>query len=129
METTLIHIQSFLYLVIVYPIIAMVSSERNCVFIHFMLLYFKIHKREKGGSMSRTVRKKNPKELVLQKYPDAFLEDTGEWVYIRTKIIKDTCPTCKQPWIHKVTDHMNTLGSGGDSEYAWESAAKSLRLI
>ena len=69
-------------------------------------------------------------ELVKQKYPDAFVEDNGQWVYIMTlKTVIERCPTCKRDWTHKVVDHMNTLGSGGSESYAWESAAKSLGLI
>ncbi len=69
-------------------------------------------------------------ELVKQKYPDTFVKDNGQRVYIMVlKTITEECPTCKQDWTHKVVDHLNILGSGGSESYAWESAAKSLGLI
>lgn len=69
-------------------------------------------------------------KLVLQKYPDAFVDDDGDWIYIRvTKTITEKCPTCRQDWVHKVTDYMNILGSAGNQQSAWEAAAKNLGLI
>jgi hypothetical protein len=70
------------------------------------------------------------RELVLGKYPDAFADDDGDWIYIRTKeTVTKRCPTCGQDWTHKVTNFGNTLGSAGNESLAWESAAQRLGLI
>ncbi len=80
--------------------------------------------------MSESVVKLTPQELVQQKYPDSFVEDDGERVYIRTrKNITETCPYCQRNWTHKVVDYSNTIGAGGSESRAWEDAAKSLGLI
>lgn len=80
--------------------------------------------------MLTATSKLTPKELVQQKYPDAFVDDDGEWVYIRApKTITEKCPTCGQDWTHKVTDYMNILGSAGNESSAWKSAARNLGLI
>ncbi|MEK7623794.1 MAG: hypothetical protein AAB408_03960 [Patescibacteria group bacterium] len=75
--------------------------------------------------------KKNPKELVRERDPDAFVEDDGERVYIKTKkIVDDPCPTCRQKWSHKVVDlKRGALGSGGSAAAAWKSAAENLGLL
>ena len=69
-------------------------------------------------------------ELVKQKYPDAFVDDDGDWVYVRVKkTVTGPCPHCGQQWSRKEIEHGNVLGSGGDSTRAWKSAAESLGLI
>jgi len=69
-------------------------------------------------------------ELVKQKYPNSFVDDDGDWVYIRVKkTVTENCPHCRQKWTHEITDYNKTLGSSGSESRAWESAAKSLGLI
>ena len=69
-------------------------------------------------------------ELVKQKYPTAFVYDDVGWVYIKfTTSRTDPCPRCGQSWTREVTMVMYSLGSGGSSSAAWESAAQNLGLI
>lgn len=78
---------------------------------------------------SRVV-KPAPRELVLQKYPRAFVYDDGERVYIRDRImIKGFCPHCKRPWEREEEDFMHSLGFGGYAEAAWKNAAENLGLL
>lgn len=80
--------------------------------------------------MSTATSKPTPRELVQQKFPDAFVRDDGEWVYIKNlETITEKCPTCGQDWTHKVTYCRNNLGSAGNESSAWESAARNLGLI
>lgn len=77
-----------------------------------------------------TKEKPAPEELVKQHYPLAFVEDDGDYVYIRVRRpVTETCPTCGQEWTHTVTDYSRTLGSGGTAAYAWKNAAHNLGLI
>ena len=72
----------------------------------------------------------SPRELVQKKYPNSFVDDDGDWVYIRVlKTITEKCRHCRQDWTHQVTDFFNILGSGGSELRAWENAAKNLGLI
>jgi hypothetical protein len=71
--------------------------------------------------------KATPREMVLTARPEAYEEDTGEWVFIRVrKKINEICPTCGQEWIHYVTNWSRILGSGNSSQTAWENAAKAM---
>lgn len=67
---------------------------------------------------------------VLEEHPTAFVDDDGDWVYIRTKrLVAGKCPHCHQPWKRQETDFEATLGSAGNATAAWEDAAKSLGLL
>ena len=80
--------------------------------------------------MAKWIPQKTPRELVLEEEPTAYEDDDGDFVYIRTKKVRhEICPTCKRSWDHHVVDYQNTLGSGGSSKYAWQSAAKKLGLL
>jgi len=66
------------------------------------------------------------RELVLEKYPTAVVDDDGEWIRIRyTEEKQELCPHCKQPWTHSVIS-LVVLGSAGNEVAAWEDAARSL---
>jgi hypothetical protein len=83
-----------------------------------------------GITMLTATSKPTSQELVQQKYPDAFVDDDGQWIYIMVrKTITEECPTCGKNWTHKVVDHTNILGSAGNESSAWESAARNLGLI
>ena len=74
--------------------------------------------------------KLTPRELVLQKYPTAHEYDDGDCVKIVIdKMLDELCPHCKQKWTRIITDLALVLGSGGDGEAAWKSAAQRLGLI
>jgi hypothetical protein len=74
--------------------------------------------------------KATPEELVKQKYPAAFVDDDGSWIYIRVrKIVADKCPTCRQDRTDSVVDYSNTLGSAGNESAAWKSAAQNVGLL
>lgn len=81
--------------------------------------------------MAKTPKEKlSPRELVLQRYPNAFVDDDGEWVRIENmKTVSENCPHCRQEWTHKVVDLLGTLGAGNCAENAWKNAAKRLGLI
>ena len=79
-----------------------------------------------------TTKLLTPEELVLEKYPNAFVDDNGEWVYIRNqKETTENCPHCGQKWTRLVIDYTvgGTLGAGGDKERAWDDTAKRFGLI
>ncbi len=71
------------------------------------------------------------RELVIQKYQDAHVDDDGEWVRIRVrKNITEPCPHCGQPYTRSAPEFMQKcLGSGGSAEVAWADAAKGLGLL
>ena len=73
-------------------------------------------------------RKLTPRELVLQKYPTARVEDDGQSVdIIFTEKITDKCPHCGQDWTHyKFNPLKNPIGRAGNEHAAWDDAAKSL---
>lgn len=76
--------------------------------------------------------KLTPEQLVKQKFPDAFVDDDGDWIYVRNKItVTGPCPDCGQKWIHKVTDFssIGILGTGNCNYNAWQDAAKKLGLL
>jgi hypothetical protein len=80
--------------------------------------------------MPATSFKLDPQELVQKKYPNSFVNDDGEWVYIRVKKSRtEICSHCGQSWTHQVTDYDVTLGSGGSESDAWQNAALNLGLI
>lgn len=76
-------------------------------------------------------KKPTAKELVKEKYPTAFVDDDGDWVYIHiTRLDESRCPHCNQTWRRQVIDYMHgPLGSGGSTEYAWQKAAENLGLL
>ncbi|MBI2627062.1 MAG: hypothetical protein HYW77_02350 [Parcubacteria group bacterium] len=95
-----------------------------------MFVKFRQVPQTEGETMVTTSIQLTAQELVQQKYPNSFVVDDGDWVYIETrKTITENCPHCRQSWKHKITDYNNTLGSGGSESRAWENAAKSLGLI
>ena len=66
-------------------------------------------------------------ELVKKQYPDAIVDDTGHWIFIRNQqTVTERCPHCKQEWEHKVLDYSVTLGYGSTESVAWENSAKNL---
>lgn len=73
----------------------------------------------------------NPKELVVQKHPNAHADDDGERIQILVKRdITETCPHCGQPWTHTAPEFVqHCLGFGGTEEVAWKDAAYRLGLI
>ena len=79
--------------------------------------------------MEKTPKKElTPRELVLQKFPKAFVDDDGEWVRIENmKTITEICNHCGQKWTHDIVDLLGTLGSGANAEAAWKNAAATLR--
>lgn len=73
--------------------------------------------------------KPTAQELVRRKYPSAFVEDTGDWVYIRLReTITEKCSRCGQDWTHEVVVPLRYLGSGGSEGAAWKDALKRLAL-
>ena len=84
------------------------------------------------GMMTKTKEMLTLEELVKQKFPDAFVEDDGQWVYIMNKkTVTEPCPHCGQDWTHKVIDFGllgGSLGSGNCAENAWKNTAESLGL-
>ncbi len=71
------------------------------------------------------------RELVLRKYPNAFVYDDGELIRIclREKIT-ETCPTCEQKWTHDKPEGLSRrIGSAGSEPYAWKDAAEKLKLM
>lgn len=75
-------------------------------------------------------RNNNAQQRVQEAHPTAFVDDDGDWVYIRTKrLVSGTCPHCHQPWERLETCFMATLGAAGNATAAWEDAAKSLGLL
>ena len=70
------------------------------------------------------------KKLVLEKEPSAFVDDDGEWVRIGFKRVRTSnCHECKQSWTREEVAIGQALGAGGSEDYAWISAARSLKLM
>ena len=71
------------------------------------------------------------RELVLKRYPDAFVHDDGEGIYVKLPESEMVvCPACGRPHERrKYVDRMPTIGSAGNERSAWESAATGLGLI
>lgn len=77
--------------------------------------------------MTKARRVIPPEETVRKLYPNAFVDDDGEWVRIRNqKTVTEPCPHCKQSWTHMVTDYSDTLGAGNSEAAAWKDAAKTV---
>lgn len=69
------------------------------------------------------------KELVREKHPTAFVDDDGDWIYIRIKRTT-ICSECNGTGKCTFTDFTaNALGAGGDESATWENAARKLGLI
>ncbi len=74
--------------------------------------------------------KLSAQERVKKKFPLAFVDDDGQWVYIRNKKeISGPCPTCGQMATIQRTDFQGTLGSGNCAQSAWQDAADKLGVI
>jgi hypothetical protein len=70
------------------------------------------------------------KDLVKAKFPTAYVNDDGEWIYIQTtKTVTENCPECHQKWTHEKEDLFWSLGSGGTEEIAWVNAASRFGLL
>jgi hypothetical protein len=69
-------------------------------------------------------------EIVKQKYPDAFVDNTGgEWYHIFIRqAVTEPCQTCHQQWTHEVVTCATPIGEDGEYS-AWEQAARVLGLI
>ena len=77
---------------------------------------------------SETPNYSKEKAFVLQKYPDAWVDDDGEAVRIYLPEKRDSpCGECSRPWKRSVrTTAGRCLGSGGQECYAWIRAAQAL---
>ncbi len=82
--------------------------------------------------MSSNTITPSPTALVKAKYPTAYADDDGSWVYIR-RAITEKCALCGGTGIVHVIDYsiraFNPMGAGNCSEKAWANAAKNLGLI
>jgi len=70
-------------------------------------------------------------ELVLEKYPTAFVDDDGEWIYIRIgETERINCGECSRPYTrNKPTRLCRAVGGAGNNDAAWKDAAKNLSLM
>jgi len=75
---------------------------------------------------TNTVEHKTAEQIVKEKFPTAFVDDDGTFVSIRDKkLVSEACPHCGQRWDHMVVNQVS-LGSGGNADYAWKSAANAI---
>lgn len=77
-------------------------------------------------------KRPNPRamELVLARYPTAWVDDDGERVAIRyMRTLTTPCRECGKSWTRTeklLTDPI--IGNGGTDGWAWHNAAVSLKL-
>lgn len=72
---------------------------------------------------------KSAQELVLEKFPNAFVDDDVDYVYIRLADFQEIKCSCGHIHQHKVTNYQKTLGSGGTAQSAWQSALEHITSI